>query len=86
MVGSYLDGRGLIVYVDRGQYQMRLIFSTTSKILLVGQLIVYPIGDDPRSLYMWSLMACGDPIYLVLSICDRRSPQVGLFLIAHVLT
>ena len=75
-----LNGRFVLGYpwlnlTDRGQYQTRLIFSTTSKIQLVGELILHLIAGHPRSPYIWSFIACGDlrwpavaldgPIYLV---------------------
>ena len=42
----------------RGQYQKRLIFSTASKIHLVGELILHLIAGCPRSPYIWSFIAC----------------------------
>ena len=44
---------------------MCLIFSTASKIHLVGELILHLMAGHPRSPYIWSFMACGGPIYLV---------------------
>ena len=54
---------------DRGQYQTRFIFFTTSKIHLVGELILHLIAGHPRSPYIWSFIACGDP----------RWPAVALY-------
>ena len=52
----------------------RLIFSTTSKIQLVGELILHLIAGHPRSQYIWSFMACGDP----------RWPAVALYTLSQM--
>ena len=66
--GGFVLGCPWLNLTDRGQYQTRLIFSTTTMILLVGKLILYLIADDPRSWYMWSFIAS-----------DLRWPAVALY-------
>ena len=64
--GRFVLGCPWLSLTDRGQYQTLLIFSTASKIHLVGELI---LAGHPRSPYIWSFIACGDP----------RWPAVALY-------
>ena len=68
--GWFVLGCPWLNLADRGQYQTRLIFSTTSKIYLVGELILHLITGHPR----WPYIPCPRS--------DRQSPQVALYLIA----
>ena len=68
--GRFVLGCPWLNLTDRGQYQTRLIFSTTSKIHLVSELILHFIAGHPRSPYIWSFIACGDP----------RWPAVALYI------
>ena len=50
--GRFVLGCPWLNLTDRGQYQTRLIFSTASKIHLVGELILHLIAGHPRSPYI----------------------------------
>ena len=59
--GRFVLGCPWLNLTDREQNQKRLIFSTASKIHLLGALILHLIAGHPRSLYIWFFIACGDP-------------------------
>ena len=71
--GRFVLGCPWLNLTDRGQYQTRLIFSTASKIHLVGELILHLIASHPRSPYIGFFIAC----------CDPRWPAVALYTLSY---